>query len=204
MEWLWLPSVQHASKGSESAQELSSKKPCRCCGTPSVSVAITATRFDGKRPRDKESSQHRVRVQLVHQALHPSSAVQCSSICLVWGNEREAAALEFLINRSRSLIAQASNRRETRTEKKSNLSRSKRKKRGGGADLEWTRVLLGQGQARRRRFAVLLLRPLRTVNGRRLIVARPTTRGIFFLLFFSFKKNRKAKRQRTKTRGGGG
>ena len=34
------------------------------------------------------------------------------------GNEREAAALEFLINRSRSLIAQASNRRATRTEEK--------------------------------------------------------------------------------------
>jgi hypothetical protein len=133
VEWLWLPSVQHASKGSESAQELSSKKPCRCCGTPSVSVAITATRFDGKRPRDKESSQHRVRVQLVHQALHPSSAVQCSSICLVWGNEREAAALEFLINRSRSLIAQASNRRETRTEKKILISRGARGRKEEGA-----------------------------------------------------------------------
>jgi hypothetical protein len=58
-------------------------------------------------------------------------------------------------------------------------------------DLEWTRVLPGLGQARRRLTELLfLLRPLRAVQGR-LIVARPATREIFhhlILFYFIFLK----------------
>lgn len=172
---MWLPSAQTRKRAKPSAQELSSKKPCPA--PVSVATGNHGYQIDGKRPPEKGSIQHLVRrcecncfTKALVRSCSSSSASDRALLCR-GSRSRLNFSNQWLEVASRT---QASNRQETRTEEDLNSRGRKREWGGGRVDLEWTRVLPGLGQARRRLAELLfLLRPLRAVHPRQ-INCRPS------------------------------